>query len=290
MEGAAQGSFVGAVGSLGLVKRWMTPFLRVSETCPKRKKIAQFLAPCLESGLPVTIQLMGTHGDVLAETACRCLAAGAVGIDLNCGCPSGRVVSAGAGGGALKDPPKLAGIVRAIRNAVGTDTPFSVKMRSGFSSPEEVLEIIPRLAEAGADKFFIHYRTVGEQYLPVPGREERLRRAVFAASPLPVIVNGDISSVEDGLGLAETTGASGLMIARAMLRDPWLISRFERPDVPSPEEGRRIFFEALERFRVRGGNKLELVRMMWGENSPQFRSLVADSELVGQRKEESRGD
>lgn len=290
MEGAALEPFVRAVGSLGLVDRWMTPFLRVSGTCPKQKKIARFLVPYLESGLPVTVQIMGTQEDVLAETAVGCLEAGAAGIDLNCGCPSKRVVSAGAGGGSLKDPVRLAAAVAAIRRAVGAHTPFSVKMRSGVSSPEEMLEIIPRLAEAGADRFFVHYRTVREQYLAVPGREERLTRAVLAAAPLPVIANGDIASVGDGLKLAETTGVAGLMIARALLRDPWLILRFADPAVPSPAAGRRLFWEKLEAFHVRGGNKLELARMMWGKNSPQFRELVKKSELVGQRKEESAGD
>lgn len=287
MEGAAREPFVRAVSALGLVRRWMTPFLRVSENCFGQKKIARFLAPYLESGLPVTVQIMGVRGDVLAELAVRCLGAGAAGINLNCGCPSKRVVSGGAGGGALKDPEKLAAIVAGIRRAVGTDTPFSVKMRSGVSDPEEMLAVIPRLAEAGADKFFIHYRTVAEQYRSVPGREERLRRAVLAASPLPVIANGDISSVEDGRKLLETTGAAGLMIARALLRDPWLPERFVNPDVPSPEDGRRRLEESLETFRVRGGNKLELVRMMWGEKSPQFRSLAEKSESVGKGKEQS---
>ena len=290
MEGAALAPFVRAVSGLGLVRRWMTPFLRVSETCFRQKKIARFLAPYLESGLPVTVQLMGIRDDMLAELAVRCLEAGAIGINLNCGCPSRRVVSGGAGGGALKNPEKLAATVAAIRRAVGSDTPFSVKMRCGVSAPEEMPAIIPLLAEAGTDKFFIHYRTVTEQYLSVPGREERLRRAVLAASPLPVIVNGDISSVEDGRKLLESTGAAGLMIARALLRDPWLLSRFENPAVPSPEDGRRRLLEALETFRVRGGNKLELVRMMWGEKSPQFRRLAEESELVGKGKEKPGGD
>jgi len=276
MEGASQTPFVRAVGSLGLVRRWMTPFLRVSNACCGEKKVREFLAPYLESGLPVTAQIMGTRGNVLGELAVKCLEAGAVGIDLNCGCPSKRVISRDAGGGALKDPLLLAETVRTIRRIIGAKTPFSVKMRTGFSDPEEMTELIPRLADAGIDKFFIHFRTVREQYLPVPGRTERLRKAAVAASPLPVIVNGDISDVEDGLTLLDETGAAGLMIARGLLRDPWLLLRFENADVPSPEEGRRRFSAALEAFDAHGGNKLELVRMIWGEDSPEFRALCGE--------------
>ena len=273
MEGASQTPFVRAVNSLGLVRRWMTPFLRVSEACCGEKKVREFLAPYLESGLPVTAQIMGTRGDVLGELAVKCLEAGASGIDLNCGCPSKRVISRNAGGGALKDPLLLAETVKTIRRVIGPGTPFSVKMRTGFSDPEEMTELIPRLADAGIDKFFVHFRTVREQYLPVPGRTERLKKAVTAASPLPVVVNGDITDAEDGLTLLGETGAAGLMIARGLLRDPWLLRRFEETNVPSPEEGRRRFFAALETFDARGGNKLELARMIWGEDSREFRAL-----------------
>ena len=66
------------------------------------------------------------------------------------------------------------------------------------------------------------------------------------------------------------------MIARGLLRDPWLLLRFENADVPSPEEGRRRFSAALEAFDAHGGNKLELVRMIWGEDSPEFRALCGE--------------
>ena len=99
MEGVSRPEFVRAVNHLKLVKRWMTPFLRVTDTCYKEKKIKEFLQPYLESKLPVTAQVMGTNPEVLAELACRCLDCGAVGINLNCGCPSKRVISGGAGGG-----------------------------------------------------------------------------------------------------------------------------------------------------------------------------------------------
>ena len=284
MEGVSRPEFIRAVNHLGLVKRWMTPFLRISDSCFKEKKVKEFLAPFLESGLPVTAQIMGPCPDTLAHLAVQCMGLGAAGINLNCGCPSKRVISGGSGGGALKDPEKLTVCVKAIRQGLGDRVPFSVKMRTGFSDPQEMCSLIPRLADAGADQFFVHYRTVKEQYLPAPDRTERLRQAVRAADGIPVVVNGDISSVEDGICLIRETGAAGIMAARAFLHDPWLLERFYNSNTPDPENGRKLFFETLEDFRVSGGNRLELAKMIWGANSAEFRTLL-QSELVGKREE-----
>lgn len=274
MEGVSRPEFVRAINHLKLVKRWMTPFLRVSDTCYKEKKIREFLRPYLESKLPVTAQIMGTEPDVLAELALRCLDCGAEGINLNCGCPSKRVISGGAGGGALKSPDNMLQITHAVRKSLGDHVPFSVKMRTGFSDPGEIRHLLPALIDAGADCFFIHYRTVQEQYFPSPGRVERLQTAVAAAGNIPVIVNGDINSVEDGRSIAQKTGAAGIMIARAFMHDPWLLNRFEDEKTPDPQTGRKIFFETLESFGISGGNRLELGKMIFGANSPEFKEML----------------
>lgn len=275
MEGVSRPEFVRAVNELGLVRRWMTPFLRVSNACFKAGKVREFLAPYLESGLPVTAQIMGTQPEILAELAELCLECGARGINLNCGCPSRRVISGGAGGGALKDPQKLVLTVRTIRKALGEKVPFSVKMRTGYTSSSEMLSLLPALAEAGTDCFFIHYRTVLEQYTPVPGRTERLKQAVEAARGVPVVVNGDIASVEEGKTLVKETGACGVMIARAFMHDPWLPARFEDASVPDEETGRQLFFQKLESCGVSGGNRLELVKMIWGAQSEEFKKMIS---------------
>ncbi len=274
MEGVSRPEFVRAVNHLKLVKRWMTPFLRVTDTCYKEKKIKEFLSPYLESKLPVTAQIMGTNPEVLAELASRCLDCGAVGINLNCGCPSKRVISGGAGGGALRNPDNMLKITQTIRKSVGDAIPFSIKMRTGFSDPGEIQSLLVRLIDAGVDCFFIHYRTVLEQYLPSPGRVERLQTAVAAAGNIPVIVNGDINAVEDGRSLAKKTGASGIMIARAFMHDPWLLNRFEDEKTPDPQTGRKMFFDTLESFGVSGGNRLELGKMIFGANSPEFKEML----------------
>ena len=274
MEGVSRPEFIRAVNSLNLVKRWMTPFIRVSDSCFKEKKVKEFLTPFLESELPVTAQIMGTNAAVLAELSKICINCGAVGINLNCGCPSKRVISGGAGGGALKNPEQLLKTAEVIRKAIDGTCPFSIKMRTGYATSDEMHQLIPQLVQTGIDKLFIHFRTVREQYLPVPERTERLKQAVELAKHVPVIVNGDINTAEDGRELLKQTGAAGVMIARAFLQDPWLPARFENEKTPDPETGRKIFFETLESFGVSGGNRLELCKMIFGAKSPQFQAML----------------
>ena len=68
MEGVMSPELIRAANALGLTERWMTPFLRLSTAVPGTRKLAEFAAPFLESGLPVTVQLMGNRPEVIAAS------------------------------------------------------------------------------------------------------------------------------------------------------------------------------------------------------------------------------
>ena len=222
MEGVMTPALIRAVSKLKLVDRWMTPFLRISNNVPRERIFREFLEPYLESGLPVTMQLMGTEAGYLAETARRVQKYPLAGINFNCGCPSKRVVSSGAGGGALRNLPHTFEILKALRDAVSA-CPFSVKLRTGWAEPEEQETIVPELCALGVEQIFMHYRTVRELYLPVAGRDERLKKTISLAGNIPVIVNGDFNTPEDFL-TAREMGAAGVMCARGWMRDPALFT------------------------------------------------------------------
>jgi len=280
MEGVGRADFVRAVNRLRLVDRWLTPFWRVSAAgAPRPRQAAGFLAPFLEGGLPVTLQLLGDDPAALAAAAVEFRRQGAAGIDLNCGCPSRRVIGHGGGGDLLRHPGTIVAILSAIRGALGGEVPLSCKLRCGFSSPEESGPLLARLAGSGlVDRVFLHFRTVQEGYSAVPDRAGRLRRAVRAAAGLPVVVNGDITDAADGSKLAAETGAAGVMAARGWLRDPWLLRRLAEPgrrDFPAPEEGRELFYAEVRRAGAAGGHAVEIAKMLWGADSPRFRAEVA---------------
>ena len=277
MEGVGRGEFAGAAAMLKLAPRWMTPFIRITEVIPAERKIFKSIVPYLDSGVPVTVQLMGNNANLLRECASTVTANPAVsGINLNFGCPSSRVVKHGAGGAMLKNPALLADLCKTVADGVPGGT-VSVKLRSGFINADEMEDIIPQLTDSGVvDKIFFHYRTVSENYssLPLPLREERIKRAVELCGSVPLIANGDISSVADAERVVDFTGAAGVMIARPWLRDPFLLRRFSDPDAPAADRGRELFFSALKESGITGGALIELAKLLWGVKSPEFQRCV----------------
>ena len=274
MEGVMTPALLRAAAELHLVRRWMTPFLRVTGV-PKRKHLEAFLAP-FAGELPVTLQLMGNDPGAVAATAAAAAETGVNSFNLNFGCPSRQVTSGKAGGGALRDPDGMIRMTETVKAAI-PERPLSVKLRTGWSAPGEQEEFLPRLAATGCvEKFFVHFRTVKEQYLPVPGREERLKRSLELAGTIPVVLNGDVSTPEQAAALLETLpGSAGIMCARGWLRDPFLLRRLEGLPCPGQEEGREIFFRAVTSGGFPVNKSIELSNFIWGkEHNPYFRRLV----------------
>jgi tRNA-dihydrouridine synthase C len=274
MEGVASAAFTAAANSLRLVPRWMTPFIRLSTALPGKKTLREFMEPFFEGGVPVTAQLMGTDAALISRCAEACLELGAVGINLNFGCPSRRVVNGGAGGGALRDPKRAAELLARVGEAL-PGVPLSVKMRTGWESFAEFDELVAGLRATGAaQKFFVHHRTVKEMYRDVPDRVERFRHIGSACGDVPLILNGDVGSAEETREIVKSTGAAGVMCARLWMRDPYLLRRIEGGGVPDPETGRELFYAELVRSGVAGGALIELAKMLFGAGHPRFLKLI----------------
>ena len=184
MEGIGKGGFITAVNNLKLIDRWMTPFVRLSQEVPRQGKLAAFYAGFKASGVPVCVQLMGIDPGLLAQAGAVFVGFGAESININFGCPSSRVISGGAGGGALKTPEKLADFCCKVRAGLPAEIPLSVKIRSGWENCNEMEKFLPEIAASGAvDKIFFHCRTVKELYKPIEEKERyrRFRHAVELA-------------------------------------------------------------------------------------------------------------
>jgi len=192
--------------------------------------------------VPLIVQLIGRDLEPLVEGALEAQAAGAVHINLNLGCPYGRM-NVGCGGGMLERPEELPAILRALRDAVaGT---FSVKVRLGYSNPEQIFSLLPVFEDAGIDFFALHARTVVQRYDGEADHSVTAR--VARATKLPVIANGDINSVEDARRVLET-GVAGLMMGRGAMRDPLIFERI-RGRVPRETlvQGHQRFLRELTR-------------------------------------------
>ena len=144
------------------------------------------------------------------------------GFDINMGCPAPKIFNNGEGSALLQDLRKAERVLGAVRRA--TKLPVSVKMRLGVAMGDYVaVEAAKRFEAAGADFLAVHGR-YREQYYS--GKADWNKIApVKAAVNIPVIANGDITTVQDYRDVLKVTGADGIMVARGALGDPHLFTR-----------------------------------------------------------------
>jgi tRNA-dihydrouridine synthase len=214
-----------------------TEFMRVNAAAAVKRLSPSDLreiAPA-EGGVPLVVQLVGHGREALVSAALAAQKAGAVHLNLNMGCPYGRMTSGLTGGGMLRQPADLAEIIPPLREAIRGS--FSIKLRAGYDDPEQVFSLLSLFEAAGIDFLVLHPRTVIQEY---DGRADHaITAGVVRATRLPVIANGDIRSMIDGRRVLEETGAAGLMLGRGAIADPLLFTRLRGETDPAPGIDRR---------------------------------------------------
>ena len=172
---------------------------------------------------PSAAQIFGHEPEIMAEAAPMALEySGADILDINMGCPVGKIVKSGDGSALMKDPELAARIVEAGVRAVSV--PVTVKFRKGFDGGCVNAEGFARLMEqAGASAVAVHGRTRAQMY---SGRADwDVIRDVKKSVSIPVIANGDIFSAEDAGHILRYTGCDLAMIGRGSFGDPWIFEQ-----------------------------------------------------------------
>lgn len=172
---------------------------------------------------PAAAQIFGSDITCMAEAAVIAAeASGAEVIDINMGCPVGKVVSNGDGSALMKDPEKAARIAEAVVKA--SPVPVTVKMRRGWDKGSiNAVELAKMLEQAGVSAIAVHGRTRTQMYA---GQADWTTiREVKQAVSVPVIANGDVFAPEDAVRILEFTGADMAMIGRGCFGNPWLFQQ-----------------------------------------------------------------
>lgn len=225
MEGLLDFTLRDILTRAGGIDRCVSEFIRVTGTLLPERVFTRIVPELLnggrtQAGVPVHAQLLGSDPVCLGENAARLAALGPGGIDLNFGCPAKVVNRHGGGAALLQDPELLARIVAAVRRAVPPHVPVSAKMRLGFDDDARAVECAQAIAGGGAGELVVHARTKAQGYRP-PAYWERIAD-IRAAIDIPVIANGEIWTVDDGLRCRAVSGCDALMLGRGAVADPGL--------------------------------------------------------------------
>lgn len=195
---------------------------------------------------PLAVQLFGSDPGILARAAALVEDDGAL-LDINMGCPVKKVVRGGAGSALLREPTRVALIVRAVRRV--TTRPLTIKIRSGWDEGSLNFLEIGRIAqEEGADAVTLHPRTRAQGFTGKAHWEHI--RELKTHMRIPVIGSGDLFQPADVHAMQRLTGCDAMMVARGSYGNPWLVRASltgeTQPHAPAPAERMAVALEHLD--------------------------------------------
>ena len=213
---------------------------------------------------PLAVQIFGSEPQCMAEAAQKVyeLCAPEL-IDINMGCPVGKVVKSGDGSALMKTPELARDIIEAVKKT--SPVPVTVKFRKGFDKGSiNAVPFAQMCEEAGAAAVAVHGRTRVQMYAGQADWD--IIRDVKRAVSIPVFANGDVWTGADAEHILRYTGADAALIGRGSFGNPWIFEQGNailagKPEPPLPPLRARME-EAWEQVRTAALYKGEKIAVL----------------------------
>jgi len=209
---------------------------------------------------PISIQIAGSEAEELAESARQAVEFGADIIDINMGCPAKKVCNKAAGSALMQNEKLVENIIKLVVNSV--DIPVTLKMRTGWNEENKNAPTIAKIAEDfGIQMLAIHGRTRAQKYNG--NAEYDTIKEIVEIVSVPVIANGDITTIEKAKKVLDFTGADGVMLGRATQGNPWLVGQVNqylstgvKPQSPKLDKKIPLILKHIRQIHEFYGNKM----------------------------------
>lgn len=196
---------------------------------------------------PIVAQFFGSKPENFYACAQLAVELGFDGIDINMGCPVGKIVKQDSGAGLILNPQLAQEIIRETKRGAG-NLPVSVKTRIGYNAIDTE-NWVSKLIEAEPAAIILHGRTQKEMS-KVPAHWDEIGKAVKLchAAGITIIGNGDIMSYAEGLNKAKEYDLDGIMIGRGVFQNPWIFNPEIDPASKTPAERIEILKKHIQHF------------------------------------------